>query len=148
MVEFDHLHSMLWNPIVSAPEYTGAQLMLVTALVALAVAAIVSVVIDRRKLPPLVPASFGTVAETMANGSFHRFSRDLANELGPVFRVRSAIEFGYIYIVCDAELMRVILEGDPVRKIPPGEKTRRNNQIAKITMGAPSILSKRTNNEG
>jgi hypothetical protein len=147
MAETFPFHSLLWNPALAVSEYTSAQLLLVVALVALAITAILSVVLDKRRFPPAAAARFGSIAESIANGSFHRFAQDLANELGPVYRVRSVVEFGYIYVVCDAELMRVILEGDPVRNIPPGEKIRSVN-LNGVTLGVPSIISKRTKNEG
>lgn len=149
MIENTPFHSLLWNSTLALSEYTSAQLFLVVALIALAITALLSVVLDKNKkrYPPIAPTSFGSIADSIAKGSFHRFARDLANELGPVFRVRSVVEFGYIYIICDPELMRVILEGDPARNIPPGEKIRTSN-LNRLTLGAPSIISKRTKNEG
>jgi hypothetical protein len=101
----------------------------------------------RSRLPPLCSLSLGEFVEGVITGRLHHRLLEISKEIGLVYRLYFPFQMAHHFIICDATLGRLILEGDTSKKIEPGEKLERMKIFDKLTMNKPNILSKKTHGE-
>jgi hypothetical protein len=102
----------------------------------------------RSRLPPVCSLYLGEVLELYFKGQIHHKMHEIALDIGLVYRLFVPFLWQHHFIICDAALARLILEGDTSRKIEAGDKLERMKVFDKISMNQPSILSKKTHGEG
>lgn len=102
----------------------------------------------RSQLPPVCSLYLGEVLELVFKGQIHHKMHATAQEIGLVYRLFIPFLWQHHFVICDATLARLILEGDTTKKIEPGEKLERMKVFDKISMNKSSILSKKTHGEG
>jgi hypothetical protein len=94
----------------------------------------------RSRLPPLCSLSLREFVEGVITGRIHHRLLEISKEIGLVYRLYFPFQMAHHFIVCDATLGRLILEGDTSKKIEPGEKLERMKLFDKLTMNKPNIL--------
>jgi hypothetical protein len=103
---------------------------------------------QRSRLPPLCSLPIGEFVELFLTGRLHHRLLKISKEIGLVYRVYFPFQMAHHFIICDATLGRLILEGDVSKQILAGEKLERMKLFDKVTMNKPNILSKKTHGEG
>jgi hypothetical protein len=103
---------------------------------------------QRSRLPPLSSLPMGELVELVLTGRLHHRLLEISKDIGLVYRVYFPLQMAHHFIICDATLGRLILEGDVSRQISPGEKLDRMALFDRLTMNKPNILSKKTHGEG
>jgi hypothetical protein len=87
-------------------------------------------------------------AELFLEGTIHRRLLEISKDIGLVYRMPMPFQMAHHFVICDATLGRLILEGNHSEQITPGEKRDETKLINKVTMNKPNILTKKTHGEG
>lgn len=101
-----------------------------------------------QKYPPMPKYPFSVFFKEFQRGKNHQFQLKNSRETGLIYRIPlpSFISTTIAIAVCDATLARLILEGDDEHG--EEDKSFRYRNITKITLGVPTMVTKRTHGEG
>jgi hypothetical protein len=87
-------------------------------------------------------------ADLFLEGRIHHRLLQISKEIGLVYRMPMPFQMAHHFIICDATLGRLILEGSHSREITAGEKRDETKLFDKVTINKPNILTKKTYGEG
>ena len=100
-------------------------------------------------LPPLSDLTIFEIFRNAHNGSLLAEYFKASRKLGSIFCVKTANNFFMPTIICgDIELLKIVLLGDNTNKHPAMEKSFMYKRYNFISLQIPSILTKKTENEG
>jgi hypothetical protein len=101
----------------------------------------------KSQLPPWCLLSLKDRRALYLKGIIHHRYLEESKKLGPVYQISLPLQWAPHFVVCDATLGRLILEGNNSKQIEGGEKRPVIKLFDKMTMNKPSILTKKTHGE-
>lgn len=103
----------------------------------------------KKGLPPFSNMSILEMLRSAYNGTILADFFNASRHIGPIYCVTSPNNLFFPSVICgDIELLKIVLLGDDAKKYPAMDKSPTYKRFNFMSLGIPSVFTKKTENEG